>query len=515
MILPRIALQTIRAGGKDEPRYKLIFYATSIFAALVLSFSMLLIGEQKSQNDAQLQALHSLDDEAAALRGSLSDLSRAAPAAQADENIPHPTVSDRDAQFIGTHADVSWSAVSGSKFANAQYEINLVRLESDSEESSPAPIDTLPEPFFLASDSAHLTSRLPSSPEQELPPGKYVWRVAQVSQGYDPKSSTDPEIGMLSSWSNYGYFTIYKTIEDRITATRRIRVGVDLSQNSPFTYAERGTIAGSDVVRIRQIVENCLAVSNVRLSIDAQRCSSSGSLGQGSSAAACLHDQTRVCVEFVPIERWGEWRSALSRKEIDLFVGGVTAAEAREGDGIRFLSSYREFETRVYVNKADLADADTSLSRWLVHRRVVGVIENSSNDILMGKLLLRYCPSRRVLSGETCKLDRKPFSSFPSMDQAMDRGEIDGVLIDETFVDRNEWQPLRSLRSSDPTPWKAYEQSFLGYQGSEKLAFPIAVDSVPAERRPLWQFLELALSIRNGNVSAVASGCHRNCGVAQ
>jgi ABC-type amino acid transport substrate-binding protein len=501
----------------EEPRYKLIFYTTIMIAGTVFLFSFLLVGEQEVQNKALRESLRLLEDQAAALRGRLSDVSSITSAARADRSIPHPILADRDVQLIGTHADVSWNAGSDARLTSSQYELNLFRLpdERANADSDGSTAEYVYGKFFPASDSRHLTSRIPSDPAETLPPGSYVWRVAQVSPGYTAQGSAHPDIGVLSPWSNYGYFTLYKNIERRIFETGVVRVGVDISQNSPFTYAKDGALAGSDVTLVRNLIEGCLARDENGVKVDPSRCTVSEL--PTSSSSECIPSDDRLCVEFVSISKWGEWRPALRRKEIDLFIGGLTAAKAREGDGVSFLEPYKSYQTRLYVNKADVEGSRGSLSIWATHHRVIGVIESSSNEILLDKIIEDRCPrGTSDKNARICRIEKKTYPSFPAMDRAMDAGLIDGVLIDETFVvGSKEWEPLADIRTSEPRGWNAYKQDFLGQEfgagGIERLAFAVAVDDPNADQCSLKEELNIAIRLRS---SHFASGkkCLMNLG---
>src|SRR5208337_3443630 len=104
------------------------------------------------------------------------------------------------------------------------------------------------------------------------------------------------------------------------------------------------------------------------------------------SAPHCSNEPltTQLCVRLVQIPNWSDWQTALKHKEVDLFIGSVTSAADRKRNGLVFTDGYLRYETRLYVDRADIANAGgPSLNGWLLGReRRIGVIKGSSNEKL-------------------------------------------------------------------------------------------------------------------------------------
>ena len=506
-----VRVQLKKTESSPEPRYQVIFYSTMMIALAVLLFSFLLVGQQELQNRALSESLGTVEDQGASLRGRLADVSSVASTARTDRTAPHPILADRDVHLIGTHADVSWTSGSDPRLANASYEINLLRLPNRTGDGTVqgSSVST----FFPASDSQHLTSRIPSKPGLQLPPGTYLWRVAAVSPGYKVSTNMHLDTGNLTPWSNYGSFTLDENIESRINATGLVRIGVDYSQNSTFTFAEDGELAGTDVYLAKTLIQECLARHDGGVMLDRDHCDSPSD--GATPKANCIPTTGRLCVQFVSIARWGDWRPALRRKEIDLFIGGITAAEVREGDGVSFMHPYDAYETRLYVNPEDAGQQATTLPQWSTHTRSIGVIESSSNEEFLNRIIAVRCPSSG--SGKpivACHIEKKTFASFPAMDRAMDAGLVDGVLIDDTFVNGKEWKTLSDLRVSERPAWDAYKKTFLGRDigkdGRERHAFAVAVDNPGRGKRSLRDALNDALEIVQHRASTVDTASRKN-----
>jgi hypothetical protein len=164
----------------------------------------------------------------------------------------------------------------------------------------------------------------------------------------------------------------------------------------------------------------------------------------------CIRD--RLCVQFVPVGRWGDWKSRLSSKDIDLFVGGITRADAREGKGIQFTTGYLTYGSRLY-KRPDRINERTTIEAWTRIPRKVGVIADSTNEVLLDKL---------IASGAFRDLSksRPPIGSFPELERALDSGSVDGIIIDDTFVPKDDnWVAVEI--PDDSRGRKAYLNEFI------------------------------------------------------
>lgn len=434
--------------------------------------------------------LRILKEQDATLKEQISEANTAHYLDQEEHAIPHPRLEDRDSQVIGDHTTVSWEYSDRNSGKYLTYELQLIKLTSD---GSCLPGDFLEcidhEKRFLATDGSTQTSRIP--PDDHLSPGTYVWRVAAVPIGTAIQNQPETDdLNHLSEWSSFGAFTIYSSLADRIIKTGRVRVGVNLEQNTLFSKRDNeGNVIGFDISLIYAIVEGCMSRSVVSstISYDDQQCQKFIERHPPPTTehppCTSTSNDSRICVELVPVRKWGAWQPALQRKEIDLFIGGVTAAEAREGNGVHFTRGYLPYHTRIYVRRADLPFSSLTLINWLAKPRKIGIIENSSNQELLNDIL-----ASKSLAPYKDKLQSQPFASYPSMEDAMDRGEVDGILVDETFVDHPDWEHLDRLEDITDG-WTKYVHDFLGNRKQEAISIAIATD----EKNSLFTAIDNAL----------------------
>jgi ABC-type amino acid transport substrate-binding protein len=447
----------------------------------------------QSQIDANKKKQTLLEEESATLNEQLSDLQSTSSAQQDERKLPHPTLADRDTQAIGDHINVSWEDNSNNNGKYVRYAVQYTQLvafpEPGGGNTRSIPCDT-----FIASDSQNRTSRIPIELNMHLDPGIYAWRVAVVSPGFDTSLTTNaiargtdcdrdeqesqrsPE-GRLSEWSPYGSFTLYRDARNRVTSTNIVRVGINLEQNSPFSKLDSdGQVAGTDITLIKTLIEECLTVerksagtnrSTGYIRYDDKQCSSQYHI----PPPPCTPSETHLCVQFVPVDRWGDWEPALRRKEIDVFVGGLTAAKYRERGNIAFTPGYLTYETKLFVAPGS-AKESTTVKEWLTQRRHIGVIANSSNSELLKYLILANCPEKKVgMPPRECSIDQQPYRSYPAMEEAMNSGAIEGLLVDETFVRGTDWVVLGGL--NELNGWKEYFDEFIGkrFGPMEQIAF--------------------------------------------
>ena len=158
---------------------------------------------------------------------------------------------------------------------------------------------------------------------------------------------------------------------------------------------------------------------------------------------------------------------ALERHDIDLFVGSVTRAKAREVNGIRFTSGYLPFRTRLYVPRSTSEDDATEIRAWLSGKRRVGVIGDSTNQQLLSRLIDEFGQSR---------IDSHVFTSFPGLEAALDNGQIDGALVDDTLVSNPHWFALEGLQHTPA--WNSYVTYYIGKKADyEEVAIATVADA--------------------------------------
>jgi ABC-type amino acid transport substrate-binding protein len=297
---------------------------------------------------------------------------------------------------------------------------------------------------------------------------------------------------MLSDWSAFASFAIYGSQAARIWSTKAVRVGLDIGQGTAFAQrSSDGTIRGLEISLIYTLIEGCLRFdqNDHTLQYNREACKSyiSGKqhpLVVTSRNHNCVANGTHPCVSFVPIEKWGSYPAAVKRKEVDLFLGTATRAGERERSGLRFTSGYFPIETEIYGHAQDVATRSLNLSQWLTRDRSVGAISGSTNAYVLDKLIKEVGSSA---AGRPPFLSKVEFDSFPSMEAAMDKGEIDGVIIDDSFVQRKDWVRISGLK--DKAAWHSYLSGYV-HADREEYAIAVAIDDVD---QSLYTALEGAL----------------------
>jgi ABC-type amino acid transport substrate-binding protein len=374
-----------------------------------------------------------------------------------DDAAPHPKEVVKDQSFIGGHVNVAWDYKAGEVNKSLGYEVELYRNRLDGVRPTGCPVsdnDTTPEAFwkgcpgpiyFVATDPTSMTSRIPADVSQILSPGMYSWRVAPVGINSRLRSSDALE------WSAFGSFTVDRSILERIRRTNRIRVGTNFAQDSPFSrLGNEGEELGFDIELVRTLIEGCTELRNDGIGYDPASCNRYLSTRDHPKPSCTGHN---LCVQFVPIGKWGDWKSRLSSKDIEVFVGGITKADAREGKGIRFTDGYLTYDSRLYKRPESVNDR-TTIGAWMRVPRTIGVIADSTNEKLLDTL---------IGAGTFSTLSEKSkisVSSFPELEHALDNGTVDGIIIDDTFVSQDDsWVTVDIPRDSQA--WKVYVQTFI------------------------------------------------------
>lgn len=446
----------------------------------------LLVGDERRQ-------VQQRKEEEATLRFDLNALDQARLLARSEQNMPHPTLPDRDARFIGGHVTVSWSYANDQAQKYIAYEVELTPFELF--ERYPPAVDagsecerfihpTIGRPFsFVATDPENRSTRIPPISECTLRPGRYLWRVAAAPPG---AAVQEDDLKRLSQWSGYARFTLDASVNSRIVRTQLVRVGVNLEQGSFLARPEsNGQVNGVEMHLVRWLIGNCLSIKAGRLF---ESCTGSPfPISRQGIDPICPAPGSadNVCAEFVETHKWENWETALSRKEIDIFVGSVTRARYREREGVGFSRGYLTYRTRLYTHRSDRAQ---SLTSWLSLKRTVGVIKGTSNETLL-EAIRAHLP----IAGLRDKIRVQSFASFPQMEDAMDLGQIDGVLIDEIFVERENWTPLAD--AIPPAAWRNYQGSFLGHE-QEQIAIAVAQEDAANSGPSLLSLINDALAGR-------------------
>lgn len=501
----------LRTKGAPQPPLRSANFIDVLILVIILVTAILIASifydsSLRSQVKADEEQTRALREKVATLQEQLGDTVAANHLAVSETSVPHPIIQDRDSQAIGNHTTVAWDYENHFSGRYVNFEMELVKLGPIGVDcgNSAGTLECGHPMRFITSDGMNHTSRIPTDLKGTLNPGTYAWRVAPVPAGTVVNDDVQKDdLNRLSDWSDYGSFTLFPSILNRIATTKVIRVGTNLEQDTRFSRrGHDGSVTGFDINLIHTLVEHCLALhktaSPPTLSFDHDRCADhiakALSARQDLTAPAPICSPTeQLCVTLVPIQKWGDWQSALKRKEIDLFIGAVTAATAREKSGILFTPGYLHYKSQIFGHAADVLAVHSDLRSWLASPRKIGVIESSTNEELLNRLMEDADLKKRKLTGN---LEKQGFSSFPAMEHAMDRGELDANLIDETFVEHDDWKPL-DIRGT--SAWQNYVSSYLGRRYPDEqvgIAVAVAGDRSHESRQQgdLYSALEDALS---------------------
>jgi ABC-type amino acid transport substrate-binding protein len=478
----------LRTKGPPEPPLRSanfvdILILVVILVTAILIASIIYDSSLRSQVKTDEEQTRALREKVATLQEQLGDTVAANHLAASETSVPHPVIQDRDSQGIGGHTTVAWDYENHFSGRYINFEMELVKLGPTAVNCGQfsGTLECGQPTRFITSDGMNHTSRIPTDLKDTLKPGTYAWRVAPVPTGTVVNEDIEKDdLNRLSDWSDYGSFTLFPLLIDRIASTNVIRVGTNLEQDTRFSHREHdGNVTGFDINLIHTLIEQCVALdkktSPPKLFFDRAQCNNhitkAVSSGQDLTAPTprCSPAERQLCVTLVPIQKWGDWQSALKRKEIDLFIGAVTAATFREKSGILFTPGYLHYSSRIFGHAADVLTAP-DLHSWLRSPRRIGVIESSTNEYLLNQLMKDTGLKRQKL---TEHLEKYVFPSFPAMEHAMDRGELDAILIDETFVEHDDWKPLEGLRGT--LAWQDYVKNYLGRYPNEQVSIAVAV----------------------------------------
>jgi ABC-type amino acid transport substrate-binding protein len=402
----------------------------------------------------------------------------------------HLTAPIRDISLIGNHINFEWKYAKHTD--HLSYLVEVLRKDRPRLQQDDTIVDS-EKCDFLQHRSCRFYATAPTSQRSQLrmaklaaSEGEYLWRVVPAKARSSSSSRPKDEENLVSDWSEYGSFSFYPSLISRITYTKRVTVGTTYSDNVNFSSVDAtGNHKGHDVDLIRIMVEGCLSIFNSStIAFDDSRCDGTVRAylnNPNGYVSPAQYDSQQLRVVVKPFPSVAQGLEALSRKETDVFIGSLTKAQERENDAIIFTDGYYDFETGLFGHSVQPTE---TLEDWLKMSRRVGVIDNSTNHWL-ATLLTAEEPFQN-------KLSVVAFSSFPAMESAFERRQIDGVLIDNVLfqelknpaavdVDndpRTPPQDVWSIQGLDRTSaWKSYHARL----GSDTEQFAIAVTTDRAQ----------------------------------
>jgi len=546
-----------QAAAKTNVRLTDTLVLVVFLIALIFAIAEYFRLQLSADIDALTVELRDLGEQDATLGERLSEATTTEFSSQLQDTVPHPRQEVGNPQFIGDHAEVSWQYSGDDKAIHMTYEIEVTRSKITRQCKSQ--LDYLQCQLgtakrFIATDPQNQRSRVPPAP-YGLADGTYMWRVSPVPPGTIIPTAIEQDENAVggTAWSSPSYFTLYSSIVQRVLDTHRVRVGINMQHDSSFSrFDDKGNPAGFEISLIYSLIQGCIKLredtnrlqydsaacgeyfsdmiaSEIypliqdckklreganHLQYDSKACDKYFSLASEKSIASAMEHRaqnpaptspcseqapTHPCVQLVQIANWSDWQTALKHKQVDLFIGSVTSAADRKRNGLVFTDGYLRYETRLYVDGADIANAHgPSFNGWLLGReRRIGVIKGSSNE----KLLDLLSKDRQYRS----KLVKIAVDSYPELESAMDGGQVDGVLIDDTFVNRQDWIALGGLKNTPA--WREYHAGFLGSDYEDIAIATILGGGYPdrkADTEPagasssdLYQALHQVLSDRN------------------
>jgi ABC-type amino acid transport substrate-binding protein len=477
-----------------------IIMLVAVLVLAVIGGSIVYDGGLLQELSRQEDQLRGLKERADTLQLELANAQLLSHQNDLEAATPHHMSDLLDVQVIGSHTSVSWKYSKHDDGKHVGYELQLLRLDPPDDACIKEGTDFFScsegpaAKRFIASDVQGQASRIPPTFETTLSPGRYAWRVAAIPTGSaiseDPNKDAQTR---LSEWSAFASFTLYRSQLNRILTTRHVRIGTNLEQSTPFSRRDpNGHVVGFDIALVYTLVEDCLSTTSTSIYFDAARCQAAVTqpgLRSVSESETCSPSITTLCVTLVPVHKWKNWETALKRKDIDMFVGGISRASARQRGGIVFTEPYLYYDTKVYTRSTDASVAPT-LSSWLTKTRSVGVIQGSTNEQLLMSLQHTLPEAQRKY------LVPQTVPSFPALESAMDAGEVDGVIIDDTFVNEPGWVALRGLTDKLRAP---YLSDYIGGNKREEIAMAVTVDeainpTISGRKHSLFAALQEALS---------------------
>jgi ABC-type amino acid transport substrate-binding protein len=384
----------------------------------------------------------------------------------------------RDAQLIGNHVDLSWSYSDHSPFLTYLVEVRN-KEESQAKLQSGfglrCKLDQYRSCTYIATDPAGQHTQIFASNTADLS-GQYLWRVVPARRAVN---ISDDEADRIADWSQFRAFSIYPTIRDRISKTHNVIVGTTYAEDARFSsLGPEGHPQGHDIDLIKILIEQCLALgSNDALPrYDPEGCEAAAN-DYGAHPYKTPSHVKGLKVDVKAFSSISDGLNALSRREVDAFIGSLTRARNRERGPILFTQGYYRFNTQLYA-KAE--EGQHELVQWLVKKRTIGCINNSSNY-----WLATFLAAEDALRNQVTVMT---FDTFPEMESAFDRGEVDGVLLDDVLHEQLvDAIPLEGLQKTDA--WTKYhdDPNALGFPKEEfSIAVVMDVGGDQVETNPSW-----------------------------
>lgn len=368
----------------------------------------------------------------------------------------------RDSSVVGSRITFEWAYAQHTN--KLSYLIQLIKIDSDPSMPLKPPAGAGGSRCnFSQYRSCMFYASAPSSERSELlltnipgSEGHYLWRVVPAKKRSGASRAEDAE-NVVSDWSEYGSFSYYNSLLDRVKTTKNVLVGTTYSDNVNFSSLDpNGEHVGHDVDLIRLLVEGCLLIKNdlvtfndlgcqdaVRdykdfvdecrketsfagipneMNIDRDLCRNA-SENYKRKQLLSHRESGRIAVRFKPFPTVGAGLTALSRKEIDLFIGSLTKAQDRENDAVMLTDGYYPFQSKLC---AHTIQETINLKKWLARPKRIGVINNSTNH-WFGTLL-------SAEEGFENKISLVAFDSFPSLQSAFGDRQVDAVLVDDVLL---------------------------------------------------------------------------------
>ena len=317
--------------------------------------------------------------------------------------------------------------------------------------------------LFYASDPNSQRSKVPSDSSDQR--GQFLWRVIPAKSSAD--RADDLTMNPVSEWSEYASFYVYPNVLSRFSASAPTAiVGTTSSDNVRFsTLDAEGSSSGHDIDLIRVLLEGCVSLSSdgSEIHYDSAACNTAASAYTSYSIPVYESSHRGLHVRIKSFPSVDSGLAALTRKQIDVFIGSVTKAVERENDKVLFTDGYYRFKSALYVHSLRGSE---DLFHWARGPRSLGVVKNSTNHWLASALASD--------SRFETKLSVVAFSSYSMLREAFERQDVDGVLIDSVLGgDLPDATVVSGLEKT--AAWNDYLNR-IGYEAEE---FAIAVADDP------------------------------------
>jgi hypothetical protein len=427
--------------------------------------------------------------------------------------VPQPIEPSGDEQIIAPHVDLYWQYWAHNR--STKYVVQLIRVQDEyARNISTIEEDSLGNSIIVsATDSNDLTTHL------DLPEGSYLWRVGvyQVNKRPAPISSnltTPYTAGVIDSdndevpiiqldqfkeasanaatiqdWSPFRKFSFYHSRLARIYRTHRLLVGSGATTevwqlDNKIGQYERNVIEG--VTRCLIVKGNTVLSSGIRGNKDDMPQDSKYTLEYDSSRCISTHDSvhntTAAVTPFYVNTGDKDWASALQSGDVDVYIGTLTKAIARQKDSrVIFSDGYLDYTSEFLVEKSDNCRNITCLANLDAK---VGVLADTTNL----QLALR-------LSADS-PLDRLRLVTFktPSdLERAYESREIRAVVIDSVLRPELGMTDTRALPDMCSMPgWAAYLKDDIGSR-QEQFAIAVATNGTAGASKSLVTPIDSAL----------------------